>query len=80
MLQVSDLKGMSDGWITKLERIQNTDLFAYFDAQRERIQNSSADHNRLDDKGNVKEVLGWHGTGNFDAANVSQLSDSSLSQ
>ena len=60
--QKSDLHGMHDAWITKLERIQNTDLYTNNDTMREKLKRSN--------KAESKEVRGWYGTGNFDAANI----------
>ena len=48
---------MADAWITKLQRIQNLDLYTYFTFQEQRLRGSA-------------KVDGWHGTGNFPAANI----------
>ena len=65
----SDHKGMHDAWITKLFRIQNTDLYTYNDFQKQRLK-KSASASGLDDKGEARQTVGWHGTGGFDAANI----------
>ena len=59
---------MHDAWITKLQRIQNPDLFTYYDSQKQRIGKT---RNAIDAKsGEVKQVRGWHGTGGFPAENI----------
>ena len=60
--QESDLRGMHDAWITKLERIQNIDLYANYDTMKDKLKRGNGVDSR--------EVNGWHGTGNFDAANI----------
>lgn len=71
---MSDLDGLSDTWITKLERIQNSDLYTWHDSVKQKLKTSSESANveadTLDDQGQVKEVLGWHGTGSFDARSI----------
>jgi|EP01046_Picozoa_sp_COSAG06_P009883 hypothetical protein len=37
----SDTRGMHDAWITSLHRIQNTDLFTYFESQKKRLIKSN---------------------------------------
>ena len=39
--QQSDLRGMHDAWITKLERIQNTDLYANFDTMKDKLKRTN---------------------------------------
>lgn len=64
----SDRHGMHDAWITKLQRIQNSDLYTYYDSQKQRIAKTEG---AKDPKtGKVKETKGWHGTGGFDAVNI----------
>ena len=52
-----DRNGMQDAWISSLHRVQNPQLYTYFDFQRRRLAKPDV----LD---------GWHGTGDFDAANI----------
>jgi len=67
--------GMTDAWMVKLQRIQNEELFAFTDFQKERIAKTM----QVGDKKDVaiaelkKEVPvweGWHGTGGFCASNI----------
>jgi hypothetical protein len=77
---MSDTRGMHDAWITKLQRIQNTDLFTYNFYQEERMVKTMrkpkhagqgfASFDDVADTGDVKIVEGWHGTGSFSAANI----------
>ena len=57
-----DRTGMQDAWISTLHRVQNPQLYTYFDFQRRRL---------ADPARRTPDVLdGWHGTGTFDAANI----------
>jgi hypothetical protein len=68
--------------ITSLKRIQNSDLYTFFDHQREKLvktMRSPQDGGKgfvqvtYDDQtglGEVKTVDTWHGTGTFNAANI----------
>ena len=77
---MSDTKGMHDAWITKLQRIQNTDLYTYNFYQEERMaktmrkpQDGGQGFESFDElagTGKVKILEGWHGTGGFPAANI----------
>ena len=65
---MSDTKGLHDAWVTKLQRIQNSDLYTYYDSQLTRVGRNSA---ATDPKtGQVRETMGWHGTGGFPAENI----------
>eukprot|EP01043_Picozoa_sp_COSAG02_P078702 COSAG02_NODE_17852_length_976_cov_1.118586_2_plen_170_part_00 len=69
----SDTQGMQDAWITKLYRIQNADLYTYFHSQKEKLIQTNGDGvapKAFTSEGMMKEVLGWHGTGQFDASNI----------
>lgn len=66
--QSSDVRGMHDAWITKLQRIQNSDLYAYYDTQLRRVSKSTGACD--DSTGAVKQTRGWHGTRGFPAANI----------
>ena len=58
----SDRTGMQDAWISTLHRVQNPQLYTYFDFQHRRL---------ADPVRRTPDVLdGWHGTGAFDAANI----------
>ena len=75
---------MDDAWISKLHRIQNLHLYTYFDFQKKRlhktaregtVHHSASSQNVLqrtfsESSGDVNTVDGWHGTGDFDAANI----------
>ena len=77
---MSDTKGMHDAWITRLQRIQNTDLYTYNFYQEERMaktmrkpQDGGQGFESFDElagTGKVKILEGWHGTGGFPAANI----------
>ncbi len=60
--------GMHDAWITKLQRIQNPDLYTYYDSQKQRIGKTPGATDVA--SGEVKQVRGWHGTGGFPAENI----------
>ena len=69
----SDTHGMYDAWITALYRIQNVDLYTYYQNQKERLVQSSgkgAAPKAFTADGEIREVRGWHGTGQFDASNI----------
>ena len=77
----SNPQGMRDAWITELHRIQNPDLYTYFESQKKRLQKSNGPvprsggpapkaPNAFGQDGKIKEVLGWHGTGAFDCSNI----------
>ena len=62
----SDEKGLHDAWITKLERVENAELYKNFQLQQLRLQHTV-------NKGKGGPVLmaeAWHGTGNFDAKHI----------
>ena len=65
---LSDTKGLHDAWVTKLQRIQNSDLYTYYDSQLTRIGRNPAA--RDPKTGQVRETMGWHGTGGFPAQNI----------
>ena len=59
---------MQDAWITKLQRVQNPDLYTYYDSQKKRIARTPGAVEGT--SGEVKQVRGWHGTGGFPAENI----------
>lgn len=67
----SNRQGLTDAWITKLERVQNPDLYAYHLFQRERVGKSVVTHaNTSKIKARKRQAEAWHGTGGFDALNI----------
>ena len=80
--QMSDVAGMQDAWITKLERIQNTDLYTFNDHHRQKLLKTmrtpqlggkgfvDGTYDVAKGTGEVMEVESWHGTGSFSAANI----------
>ena len=61
-----NLAGMENAWITQLHRIQNRDLYTYYDIQRRRLLGQSG----TTQDGKVAVTEAWHGTGSGDAANI----------
>ena len=57
---------MENAWITQLHRIQNRDLYTYYDIQRRRLLGQSG----TTQDGKVAVTEAWHGTGSGDAANI----------
>ena len=57
---------MDNAWITQLHRIQNRDLYTYYDIQRRRLLGQSG----TTQDGKVAVTEAWHGTGSGDAANI----------
>lgn len=65
-------QGLNDAWITKLERVQNPDLYAYHHFQRERAGKTfvtNANTSKIK-KASNSETEAWHGTSGFDALNI----------
>eukprot|EP01051_Picozoa_sp_SAG22_P003926 SAG22_NODE_201_length_15391_cov_7.662176_3_plen_491_part_00 len=66
--QSSDTRGMHDAWITKLQRIQNSDLLTYYESQKQRIAKTPGAQDPLTET--ARETKGWHGTSDFSAKNI----------
>ena len=73
----SKKEGLDDAWISSVSRIQNTSLYTYYHFQRDRMLMSMSGMEQANVNGgnwrennDPSEKVVWHGTGNFDAANI----------
>lgn len=55
--------GLANAWISKLFRVDNAHLVAFFEDQKARLHRAGAE-------GSSDEVLCWHGTGSFPSHNI----------
>ena len=67
----------SKAWLSSVSRIQNTALYTYYHFQRDRMlmSMSGVEQARVNggdwrENSDPSERVVWHGTGNFDAANI----------
>ena len=63
---------MNDAWISELWRVQNPQLFRYFEFHKDRFKDARRPDmlQRTDTGSRLKVETVWHGTGNFPAHNI----------